>query len=969
MLTFLRTLTAVLPTALRRLGANLGLALCALVALVAAVALSISIPVYAEGASLRLLQSEIVRQEQQTGRSPFVLLFQYVGSWSRPLEWDRVQPADAYITGPGVEGLGLPLNGIARHVRTDQMKLFFPPSSGEQNQFLTNVTLGFMTGMDPYITIVDGKLPRPSTDPLPRTGPSSGKPVDAMIMRALADQIGVNVGDEFRLVATTGGAVASIPIRITALWEPTNPRDPAWFFQPDTLLNVVLIPEATFTGPVAAVLRNEVGQVVWFVRMNGTGLTASQAAPLLAQVESVRAQAAGSVQGLRLMQSPEDALGRYRAGVAMLIRQLFVFSIPILGLVIYFTTLVASLLVNRQRGEIALLKTRGVRDAQIMGIYVVEWSILGVIAMLIGPPLGLGFALFMGRTQSFLQLATSSPDLSLVLTPESLSYGGAAVGLAIFASLVPAFAASRRTLVDEQQQAARTLRPPLWQRFYLDILLLVPPAYGIYQLRTTGGLWQGQAAQGTDPFSNPLLIMVPVLLCFGFGLLAVRLVPTLLELLARLAALPTWTAPLVALRSLARQPVAYRGPLLLLILTLSLAAFSASMAATLDGALYATITYRVGAATQLIETGQSTERQQGAQQPGSNQSEQPERKNIEEEARFLFVPVDDHLQVKGIQAVARVGRYEANVQLGGVNRQAQLVGIDRLDFSQVIQHFSREWGSGESLGSLMNMLARTPEGVIVSENLLQNSGLKVGDTLPAQLAMYGDRREVKFVILAAVKLWPGFYPQDGPIMVANLEYIFDQMGGNYPYDVWITRDPQVQVESIVDEVRHLGITVVGTYDTAAIITEEQLKPQRQGLFGLLSVGFVAAGIITLLGFLISALITARRRAIELGVLSALGMSGWQVALAVIVEQVALITAGIGAGTGIGLLSAWLVVPLLQVGAGPYPDTPGYPPQIAWDAVTIIYAVFAVALLLTLLAMAGIMGRMQLFQAVKLGDVH
>jgi putative ABC transport system permease protein len=315
-----------------------------------------------------------------------------------------------------------------------------------------------------------------------------------------------------------------------------------------------------------------------------------------------------------------------------------------------------------------------------------------------------------------------------------------------------------------------------------------------------------------------------------------------------------------------------------------------------------------------------------------------------------------------------VGRYDASVQAGGTTRQAQMVGIDRFDFPQVITHFDRAWSGGQSLGALMNLLARTPEGIIVSRNML-GDGLEVGDTLSARLSMYGDSREVQFVILAAVDLWPGFYPQEGPLMVANLDYIFDQMGGQYPYDVWIDRAETADVDEIESDIRRLGINIVDTRDATRMITEAQLQPQRQGLFGLLSVGFIAAGLITLLGFLLAALINARRRAIEMGVLSALGMSGLQVALALITEHVLLVVIGIGAGTGIGLLAATLVVPLLNVGAGPYPGTPSYPPQIAWDQVTLIYIVFAVALLLTLLALAWILGRMRLFQAVKLGDAN
>lgn len=951
-------LFSVVTTAFKRLRANLWLALCALIALITAVALCVSIPVYAEGASLRLLQREIARQEQQMGRSPFALLFRYVGSWNEPLEWERVAPADTFITGPGLEQLELPLNGLARHVRTEQLQLFLPPSQSTQNQFLKHVTLGFVTGLDAQIQIVDGTVPRPAT--------SVADPVEVMIMRALADEVGMNVGDAFALVTNSGGRVVSISIVISALWEPVNALDPAWFFQPDAFHDVILVPEATFTGPVAAELRTEVGQVLWFARLNDAGLTAAEAGPLLARIERVRAQAAGIVPGLRLEQSPAEALSSYRAGVTTLTVQLFVFSAPILGLVLYFVSLIANLLVTRQRSEIALLKTRGVRDTQILGIYVVEWLILGVIALAVGPGLGLGFATFMSRTSSFLELALDISPLPLTLTWENIRFGGIAIALALVSALLPVLFATRRTLVDEQQQAARTLRPPLWQRFYLDIAVLIPPAYGLYQLQRGGGLQLG-ALSGDDPFGNPLLLIVPVLLCFGLGLFAVRIIPLALEVLARLARVPSWVGPLVALRSLARQPGSYRGPLLLLILTLSLAAYSASMARTLDGSLRRAIQYQVGADTQLIETGESTEQAQGGQGPGGQQ-QQPERKNIAEEARFLFVPVDDHLEVPGITAVTRVGSYAATIQSGGVNEQAQLVGIDRLDFPQVVTTFDPVWAQGQSLGALMNRLARTPAGVLVSREVLDR-GLSVGDVLPARVTLYGDQREISFVIVAAIDLWPGYYPQDGPILVANLDYIFDQMGGQYPYDAWIARAADARVDDIVAGVRRLGINVVAVRDAATLLQEAQAEPRRQGLFGLLSVGFIAAGVLTLLGFLLAALITARRRAIELGVLRALGLSSGSVAAALVIEQVTLVLAGVGAGTGIGLLAARLVVPLLQVGAGPQPGTPPYPPQIAWDQVTLIYAVFAVALLLTLLALAWVLGRMRLFQAVKLGDVN
>lgn len=942
-------LLSVLTAASKRLRANLGLALCAWLAAVTAIALAAAIPAYAEAASLRLLQDEIRQQEERQGRSPFALLLRYIGAWNTPLEWERVAPADDYLQREGIPGLDLPLNSFARHVRTAPLRVFLNVDG--ETVFLKNAPLGFISGLDDRMRIVDGRMLASAAD---------GAVLDVMIARAFADEAGVNAGDTLTIIAP-GTRPATLQARVAAIWEPINRNDPAWFFPPDTLNDLILVPEASFTGPVAAALRNEVDQALWFVRLSGEGVTGAQVSPLLGRVESVRARVNGIIPGLRLEQGPTEALQRYQERVASLTTQLFVFSAPVLALTLYFAALIAALLVRRQSSEIALLKSRGVRSAQILGMYLVEWTIIGAVALAVGLPLGLAFASVMRRVRSFLDVDLSVASAPLSLGAQSLIFALVVLAITVAASLVPAFAATRRTLVEEQQQTARAVRPPFWQRAYLDLLLLIPAAYGVYQLQTGGGLFQGNA----DPFSNPLLVATPALLCFALGLLALRLIPLILEGLARLATIPAWVAPLVTLRALARQTDNYRGALLLLILTLSLATYSSTMADTLDGAMRTELTYQVGAMSQLFETGESAERALPGQ-PG--RPPQQQRRDIREEARFLFVPVSEHLQAPGVRAAARVGRYDAFINAGASIRQAQLIGIDRIDFPKVITRFDRAWGGGESLGGLMNLLARYPNGALVSRDLL-GDGLRIGDALPATLRLYGDQREVRFRIVAAIDLWPGFYPQDGPIIVANLNYIFDEMGGQYPYDVWITRDPAVPIEEVVASVRGLGIPVIDVLDVTTLIAREQARPQRQGLFGVLTIGFLTAGALTLLGFLVAGFITARRRAIELGMLRALGWSGFGVAAALLLEQLLLIGAGLAAGSGIGALAALLIVPFMQVGVGPYPGVPAYPPRLAWESMASIYAAFGVTLMLSLLALGASLARVRLFQAVKLGDVN
>src|SRR5262249_22980997 len=154
-----------------------------------------------------------------------------VSGTNQPLEWDRVKLADDYIKGDGLRSLGLPIAGLGRHARTGQLRLFLPPSAGGQNQFLKNVTFGFLSGMEERITIVDGKAPQPAHD--------LKQPVEVMLMRDLADELGVNVGDQFTLVGAAGGNVVSIPIRIAGLWAPLNAKDTAWFFPPSAFKDVI----------------------------------------------------------------------------------------------------------------------------------------------------------------------------------------------------------------------------------------------------------------------------------------------------------------------------------------------------------------------------------------------------------------------------------------------------------------------------------------------------------------------------------------------------------------------------------------------------------------------------------------------------------------------------------------------------------------------------------------------------------
>jgi putative ABC transport system permease protein len=223
-------------------------------------------------------------------------------------------------------------------------------------------------------------------------------------------------------------------------------------------------------------------------------------------------------------------------------------------------------------------------------------------------------------------------------------------------------------------------------------------------------------------------------------------------------------------------------------------------------------------------------------------------------------------------------------------------------------------------------------------------------------------------IVGAFDLFPTWYPEeDGPLFVGNLDYFYETVGWQIPYDVWLKTDDGVDFAAIDEGVRDLRLRVLNWKAPPMEIATEQRRPERQGLFGVLSVGFVAAALLTVLGFLLYAFFSFRRRFIEMGVLRAIGLSASQMTAFLAWELACLILVGLIAGTGLGAWVSHLFIPYLQVGSGPSAQVPPFVVQIAWDAIFRIYALFGGLFVVALGGLAALLLRMKIFQAVKLGE--
>jgi putative ABC transport system permease protein len=579
----------------------------------------------------------------------------------------------------------------------------------------------------------------------------------------------------------------------------------------------------------------------------------------------------------------------------------------------------------------------------VLLIYLGEGTLIGGLGLLLGLLLGQGLARLMTQTERFLVFTQEA--ISATLSPAALHYGLIGVALCLLALLLPAFLTGKHTIVSLRTSRSRQSGRTFMQRTFLDFLLLIPPFYGLYLLQQ-----QGTIGSGDTVFDNPLLFLVPALFCLAFSLLFLRLFPAFLSLPLWLWERQLSIPNLLTLRQLARATIQYSGPLLLLCLTLSLATFTASMAQTLDAHLTDELYYQTGADLNLAQLGEPIPVPEGADP---------------ESLGFSFLPVEDHLVIAGVQTATRVGRYRANVSIGGQQSSGQLMGLDRLDFPQAA--FFRDDFAAEPLIGLLNRLATRRNGLLVNQHFLQQRSLAVGDPLLLTVNTGSKFAEIPFIIVGTFDLFPTWYPDEGALFIGHLAYMHEKMDGTFPYHVWLATDGATSAEQIVSQVRQRGFTVVTAQDARAQVAAARTQPARQGVFGLLSVGFFAAALLTVLGYLVFAVVGFQRRVVELGMLRALGLSTQQMVRHLASEQAVLIFMGIGVGTLIGVVANRLFIPFLQVGAGRTAQVPPFVVQIAWEQLLTIYGIFGIMLLTAIGVLGWFLTRLKLFEAVKLGE--
>ena len=171
------------------------------------------------------------------------------------------------------------------------------------------------------------------------------------------------------------------PVKISGVWEPADLSSDVWFYNPSTLETLFVIPEQSYHNRVAPVYPRDVNLGLWYLVMDGSDVTSSDVGRLLVRGRRAEQKVSALMANSQLSISPLDALRRYQRASGLLTTLLYAFSVPIIGLLLAFISLVVGLAVARQRNEVAILRSRGATVGQVAGMSGLEALCLGFLAL------------------------------------------------------------------------------------------------------------------------------------------------------------------------------------------------------------------------------------------------------------------------------------------------------------------------------------------------------------------------------------------------------------------------------------------------------------------------------------------------------------------------------------------------------------------------------------------------------------
>ena len=489
-------------------------------------------PVYIRTLERQSIDTAIERADQI-----FLNIFAF-GS-KLPLSRDSLDSTGSTIDDSIAGKLSEISRGHERYLKTSTLLVGTPrnPLSSEFGALIARGYFQQISSLNDHVTWRNGRM---ASDDV-ALGPN-GPRLEGVVSTYTASAFGIGPGDQV-VFASSISDPTRVTVDIVGVLEPNDKNEEFWLRNansflaplplneppdPDVRIDTEDPPLALFTsyeGMVGGVAEAYPGSLInsdWYIFVDKQGLLSWSKEKTRNRLGGFEADVTDAMKGAAVLTGIEKLLDDLE-------RRSFFASVPLLLLlvvmvitVLYYVSMLISYLIRSREYDVALLRSRGVTTWHLVRLYALEGVALALIASVIAPFLAMGAVASAGKLGYFSDITNGA------LLPVSLHWMPFAVAaltglLALAMYVVPAVVGAQTGLVAHKLQSSRPPSVPFFQRFHLDIGLLVVGGLVFWELRSRGQVISGGLF--SDIQVNEALLFAPVLLLTVVALLFTRFFP------------------------------------------------------------------------------------------------------------------------------------------------------------------------------------------------------------------------------------------------------------------------------------------------------------------------------------------------------------------------------------------------------------------------------------------------------------
>lgn len=853
--------------------------LCLLIGNILLIAVSASQSIYKTASFERMFEEEFDRKLEKTGKWPFMLRTTAITALPETAEekfQKSVEIAKDY-------NLPIKLSRFHFRIREEVAKSTFE----REDMDSIRMSIGIITGMEERIELIAGRMYEDTGDE---------NLIEVIVNQEALKQMDVLLDEVLVLEKVQNENKEPLYVKIVGIFVPIDKNDIYWTDSQADMGQECFMMQDLFLETFCD--REHYGYELRYDTLfdyenidskQAEGIQKKTNKWLNAKIESMNIQRPEYMEILDTFLQKEKKISA----------TLFILQIPCLVLLCAFLFMISEQMLRMEQNEISMLKSRGAKRGQILGLYFMQSTLIAACGLVIGLPVGMFLCSLLGSAGAFLEFNTNAM-LPTQLTSEAIVYGLVAMGVSVAMTVLPVVKYSGVSIVNLKQRSQKITKP-FWQKCFLDLILIALAGYAYYNFSKTQANVREQVLRGES--LDPFLYFGATFFILGLGLLFLRLHPLFIKLLYSIRKKRLSSAAYMSFLSTIRTSAKQQFIMLFMILTVAFGIFYATIARTILQNAENNLSYFTPVDVVMQERWKDNSAIVGTGEDSLVEYYEPDFGGYE--------------SIEGLTGITKVLQDKVRI-IGGkasIKSECSIMGINTKEFGEMVD-------MPDNLLPLdfydyLNALANTPNGVLLSENMRKEYGYEIGNTVLINL----KNRKFSLQVVGFVNYWPTYQSkvysinkdneimvEDEYLLVANLSYV-QRKADVTPYAIWMNFEEET--DGFYSYVKENDIKVKSYTDM--IVAKEDLRKDTlfQGTNGILSLSFIVILLLCAVGYLIYWILSIRSRELLFGILRAMGMSKNEVFHILLNEQIFCGILSVLTGVGIGAAAAILYVPIIQ----------------------------------------------------------